>query len=281
VRIVLTAHSAGKITLDSSVSMSQPDPTPVDNSARTTVTVRTPADLSLFSSAGTNSIVVNQPDTVNDKITNVGGSDATEVEFSDPAAGFAIESVTPSQGSCEHDTTTVSCQLGTILPGGYVTLKLVVKGLTPGTFTLNSAVTMSTPDPTPANNRQSVSIDVKATPPPPPPPHAKGPPFINLARLGPICRSEHSKIRLAAKAHAGAGIRTVAIRVAHHTIAVYRSHPVAPRRKTVVAWVHGSALAAGRTYPVGATVVDVLGRTAHATGSFTVCKPPSKRGFTG
>jgi hypothetical protein len=70
------------------------------------------------------------------------------------------------------------------------------------------------------------------------------------------------------------------IEVSGHTIYSFHSHH-SPTQKKVRRTLQSSKLKSGRTYPVAAIVVDDVGRTARAHARFAVCKPPSKRGFTG
>ena len=217
-------------------------------------------------------------------IQNFGSPGATDSTFTDPGsgAGYQFDSVSSSQGTCSHATTTAQCDLGLIPSGGKVTITLVVTGLTPGLISLGSITATSDLDLNQANNHAGVGIDVKASPPPPPPPPPKPRPSIGLAKLGPACSAPHSTIVIKANAKAkGAAIRTVTIKLGGHVIGFYRSHPVAPTVKTLTARVRASKLKPGHTYPVSATVVDLLGRSAHDSSQLTVCKPKPKRGFTG
>jgi uncharacterized repeat protein (TIGR01451 family) len=127
-------------------------------------------DLGLSASAAANPINTGDQDTVTDSVTNSGPYPATNTTFTDPAAGFTIDSVTPSQGSCTHTDTTVSCSLGTVAPGQTVTIQIVLTANSAGTITLNSAVSTDLFDPNSGNNTASLSITVNQTPPPPPPP---------------------------------------------------------------------------------------------------------------
>jgi uncharacterized repeat protein (TIGR01451 family) len=160
IQIVLTANWPGTITLNSSVSMDQTDPTPADNSTQTQIKVNSPADLGLTASADTNPIVVGEQDNVTDTITNPGDMSAANVQFSDPVVGFTINSVRPSQGSCTHTNTTVSCSLGTIAGGARATIQILVTATLPGIIALNSSVSMAQTDPTPADNSARVTIRV-------------------------------------------------------------------------------------------------------------------------
>ncbi len=119
-------------------------------------------DLSLTASPDSNPIFVGEQDTVTDTVKNVGGSSATDVNFTDPAAGFKINSVTPSQGTCTHTTTTVSCSLGTIGAGHSATVQILLTATSTGTITLHSSVSMAQTDPTPGNDHATTTIGVLA-----------------------------------------------------------------------------------------------------------------------
>jgi CSLREA domain-containing protein len=238
-------------------------------------------NLGVTASPEQNSILVGKQDTVTDVINNSGPTDALNSTFTDPGAGYQIDSVATSQGTCTHTATTVSCQLGTIVSGGKVTITIVLTGLTPGLISLVSHTATSDLDLDQANNQAAVGIDVKSIPPPPPPPPPKPRPSIGLAKLGPACYPPHSMITIKATARAVAAIRTVTVKLGGKKIGFYRSHPVAPTVKRITLRVNASGLRTGHTYPVSATVVDLLGRSAHASSRLTVCKPKPKRGFTG
>ena len=240
-------------------------------------------DLGITASPQQNSIQVGQQDTVTDVIENSGAPEALNSTFTDPGsgAGYQFDSVSSTQGTCSHAATTAACDLGTIASGGKVTITLVVKGLTPGLISLVSHTATSDLDLDQANNQASVGIDVKSIPPPPPPPPPKPRPSIALAKLGPACYAPNSRITIKATARAVAAIRTVTVTLGGKKIGSYRSHPVAPTVRKVTLKVHASKLQPGHTYPVSATVVDLLGRSAHSASRLTVCKPKPKRGFTG
>jgi len=121
------------------------------------------ADLALTASAQKSTINVGQQDTVTDVVTNNGPSTAPSTVFTDPApAGFTILSVTTTKGSCTHTAKTVHCNLGTIPKGGKVTIRIVLRGNSPGVITLKSKVSASRPDPKGGNNNATVRITVVA-----------------------------------------------------------------------------------------------------------------------
>ena len=119
------------------------------------------ADLALTASAAKDKINVGEKDTVTDKVTNNGTSDATNVTFTDPApAGYTIKSVKPSQGSCTHTKTTVKCKLGKLGKGKTATIVIVLRANSTGTITLKSSVKGHEPDPKSGNNKATVTIKV-------------------------------------------------------------------------------------------------------------------------
>jgi uncharacterized repeat protein (TIGR01451 family) len=117
-------------------------------------------DLAVTASVQRNPIDVGQQDTVTDTITNNTAATAPNVTFTDPGAGYVINSVTPSQGSCTHTANTVSCALGAMAPGSAATVTIVLTGTSAGTLTLTGVANMSDPEPSPAANTATVQITV-------------------------------------------------------------------------------------------------------------------------
>lgn len=87
-------------------------------------------------------------------VANAGPQQATDVIVTDVLpAGTTFVAATPSQGNCTG-TTTITCDLNTILAGGNATIQLMVTApMAEGTVN-NTATVTNTPetDPTPANN---------------------------------------------------------------------------------------------------------------------------------
>jgi len=94
-------------------------------------------------------------------VNNLGPAQATAVTVIDVLpAGTTLVSATPSQGTCSG-TTTVTCDLGTVINGGSPTIVLVVTlPTTPGPVSNTATVSSSNPDPNPANNSSTVTINV-------------------------------------------------------------------------------------------------------------------------
>jgi uncharacterized repeat protein (TIGR01451 family) len=118
-------------------------------------------DTTLTTSVQKDPIFVGQQDTVTDVVTNNANAPAPNVVFTDPAAGFVIDSVTTSQGTCTHTATTIHCALGTVAPGASVTITIVVTGTSAGTITLKATVTMSSIDANPGHNTTTTEITVQ------------------------------------------------------------------------------------------------------------------------
>jgi hypothetical protein len=233
-------------------------------------------DLVLGGSVQKSPILVGQQDTVIQTIQDGAFYQADHTTFTDPGAGYKIDSASSAQGSCTHTATTVTCHLGTVALRGKKPpkVKIVLTGLTPGTITLHGKVTTSGYDPTPANNKDTVKIKVKAAPKPPPP-------TVSVASLGAACYRESSTIAIPVKATASAGIRTLTIKVAGRTVKTYTFTSHAPQHKSVTVHVHASTLTPGRSYTVSAKVTDTLARSASASRPLKICKRPHHHGFTG
>jgi hypothetical protein len=250
----------------------------------------TTPDLGVRGSVSKDVILAGQQDTITWTVGNSNSSGAANTTFSDPGAGFKIDSVTPSQGSCTHTTTSVTCHLGLVSPGAHVTIKVVVTGLTPGKLTLNGATATTNADLNPANDHATVTLTVKKKKPPPPPPpphhHHKPPrPTITVLRLARGCYAPGTTITVKARAIAKAGIKRLSLTVSGHGFgqgegAALGKGPVV-HRQTFGIKVAGSRLLAGRTYRVVATVTDKLGRTDRDNSQFTICNSHTGQGFTG
>jgi uncharacterized repeat protein (TIGR01451 family) len=168
IRLDLVPLGAGTHLVPATVSSRVPDPVPSDNSAAHTVAVGAGADLELTKSAGADTAFTGGMLTYQLSVTNRGPSPATSIALEDrlPSA-LTLSSTTASQGSCQLDGATLSCELGTVAPGASaeVTLVTMVPLTTPlGTVLVNEAeVSASEPDPAPANNLASASVSVAAS----------------------------------------------------------------------------------------------------------------------
>ncbi|MEA2338135.1 MAG: trimeric autotransporter adhesin, partial [Thermoanaerobaculia bacterium] len=93
-------------------------------------------------------------------VTNHGPITATGVTITDTLpATFAVSSAAATQGSCSG-TTTITCNLGTILNGGNVTITIHGTPSTPGPLSNTATVTSNETDSAPGNNSATVAIVV-------------------------------------------------------------------------------------------------------------------------
>jgi uncharacterized repeat protein (TIGR01451 family) len=94
-------------------------------------------------------------------VANAGPRAAYEVVATDQLpSSVTFVSATPTQGNCTRSGVTVTCSLGTIQSGNFVTINIVVKPTVAGTIINTASVTASTPDPNANNNADSESTSI-------------------------------------------------------------------------------------------------------------------------
>jgi len=133
---------------------------PGNESASASTTINAVADLSIVKSGpSTASSGGTLPYSI--VVTNGGPATATNVTVTDVLpAGVTFQSATPTQGSCSG-TTTVTCNLGTLLNGGSASIALVVSVVTPSGPVSNTAtVASSETDPNPGNSTSTAIVTV-------------------------------------------------------------------------------------------------------------------------
>lgn len=125
------------------------------------ITVFTPADLSITKSASPDPVVAGNALTYTLTVTNNGPGDATGVIVTDTLPPeVSLVSATPSQGSCAG----VVCDLGNLNNGASAAITIVstVDPSTPaGTITNSASVTANEPDPNTADNTASTATSVE------------------------------------------------------------------------------------------------------------------------
>ena len=163
--------SAGPVVSNTvSVSATQNDPNPGNNTVTENVTINDPgADTRVTISHSPDPLTIGAGQFLNYfvSVANNGPSPATGVSLSDTlpaAASFAGFSLSPpTQGSCTQSPTVFSCNLNTLASFSGASVTIYVAPTT-ATSALNNIVTVSAnePDPNPANNSASDSVSVLA-----------------------------------------------------------------------------------------------------------------------
>ncbi len=161
VQVVVRADSAGEITNSASASATEHDPNAADNSASESTTVDPVADLSLTKSDSPGPVLVGADLTYTLDVANAGPSDATGVTLTDELpAGVTYQSATPSQGTCNEASGTVTCDLGTLAASSSATVQIVVRPGGAGEITNSASVDAAEIDSNEANNSASVTTTV-------------------------------------------------------------------------------------------------------------------------
>lgn len=154
------------VTAGGSVS----DPALANNSSTDSDNLEPSADLVfLGKSDSVDPILVCNYETYDLFIQNNGPSCATNVSIVDPLpADMNFSSSVPTSPTCVNAANTVTCGLGTLLPGGMANVSITaIPGFAlKGQSVINTAiVSASTPDPNLANNTASQQTDIKPSEP--------------------------------------------------------------------------------------------------------------------
>ena len=175
VTVNLRTNAVGLITGTGGTSSANPDPSSSDNQASASIEARSPegpppasADLGLTATSSPAVLHVGETATTTLRITNHGPNAASQVSLTGNLAGpTTVLSVAPSQGSCSG-TTSMSCALGNLASGGFVSVTVQHRPTATGTVIGSGTVGSATADPTPGNNQASVSSNVLPASGPPP-----------------------------------------------------------------------------------------------------------------
>jgi uncharacterized repeat protein (TIGR01451 family) len=120
-----------------------------------------PTDLALTKSDSPDPVAEGGRLTYTIQVKNQGAGDATGVVVTDPLSASEVDfvSATPTSGTCEHKSNTVTCSLGTVNAGNTVTVTILVEPKKTGTLS-NTATVVSPQDTTPANNQATATTVV-------------------------------------------------------------------------------------------------------------------------
>jgi uncharacterized repeat protein (TIGR01451 family) len=160
VTVVVTPNQAGSIVDTASVTATEPDLVPNNNTASVTSTVVLPADLAVTNTASASSITLGSNISYTLKVTNNGPASATNVMLADDVTSSVnVVSFTQSQGSCPAGPSS-GCNLGTLAPGATATATFVVTPNAAGPLTSIASVGADQPDQNTSNNVANVTVNV-------------------------------------------------------------------------------------------------------------------------
>jgi uncharacterized repeat protein (TIGR01451 family) len=164
------------VTNTATVTGAQPDPNPGNNTGTASTTIAgtgtavptgvptNSADMSLTKVGAPNPVNVGSNLTYTYTIVNNGPGVATGVVMSDfVQAGLTFVSATATQGTCTLSNNVLTCNVGTMNPGAVVTVTNVVQpqaSLAGSTITNTASVAAQQPDPNPANNTATATVQV-------------------------------------------------------------------------------------------------------------------------
>ncbi len=140
------------------------DPTPGNNSGSAVVNVDPPnADLGVTANATPGPVTTGTPVSYTFTITNGGPATATGVTFNAPIpAGLTFTSSVPSTPTCTFAAGALSCNLGSINNGNFVTVTINATTNAGGTQTVTGTASRTQTDPNATNDSASASIAVSA-----------------------------------------------------------------------------------------------------------------------
>ncbi len=162
IKIVVTPWTPGMITNTVSVTSSEIDLDTTNNMAMQATTVKSAADLQVFTLGAPNPAKLDSTLVYTLYIWNAGPSTATGVRLTDTLpANVTFRSATSSQGSC-NGTSTITCTLGSLTSNLATTVGIDVMPTKLGPITNTVSVTGNEADLFPLNNTDTHNTSVKA-----------------------------------------------------------------------------------------------------------------------
>jgi uncharacterized repeat protein (TIGR01451 family) len=162
INVIATITAAGSFNNSATASATQPDPNPANNTDSTGnggIAGAASVDVGIVKTAPP-SPVAGAPFNYTLVVTNHGPITATGVTVGDPLpANFALVSATSTQGSCSG-TTTITCNIGTMLNGASVTITIRGTPSVAGPMSNTATVAENEPDSQLSNNSSTATVNV-------------------------------------------------------------------------------------------------------------------------
>ena len=164
---IADSGARGSLVNTVTVSASETDPNPANNTASATTTVNAQADLSLTKVGTPDPVVAGQTITYTVTVVNNGPSDATGVVLTDTLpTGVSAISASSTTGTCAIGAGKVTCNIGTldedVNPTATVTVVAAVSPDARGSLTNSASASATEPDPNTANNAATTTTTVIA-----------------------------------------------------------------------------------------------------------------------
>jgi len=162
IRVVVRPTRPGPLTLRTSATGDQPDPTPDDARAAVTTTIVPAADLAVGVLPERIRAVVGAEFQYQLVVANDGPSAAPGVRATTRLPrGVALVAATPTAGRCSRSGATLTCRLGTLRAGGTARVTIRVAAQRAGALRATARVAGSLPDPAAINDVARFAIDVR------------------------------------------------------------------------------------------------------------------------
>jgi uncharacterized repeat protein (TIGR01451 family) len=163
INVTATINAAGTFNNFALVTATEPDPNSGDNVDATGnggIAGVASVDVGIVKTAGALPAIVSLPFDYTLVVANHGPITATGVVVTDLLpANFAFVSATPAQGSCSG-TTTVTCNIGTMLNGASVTITIRGTPGVAGPMSNTATVAANEPESLTSNNSSTVAVTV-------------------------------------------------------------------------------------------------------------------------
>ena len=159
--VTIAPLTVASLTATATVTQSETDPNPLNNTTTVLSTVRGIANVIITNSAAPNPVLVTSNFTYTITVSNAGPWAATSLVVTDalPAAVNFV-SATTSQGISGTNGNLVTFSLGTLPANSSATMTITVTAVTTGTFASTAGASFYELDPVTANNSATASVTI-------------------------------------------------------------------------------------------------------------------------